>query len=289
MTFSEAAKKLMEAELGNLYMNETGKIIFRSRLKTSPDPTEQFTEDNIIDYKLSDDSNIYNVVEISANVRVVQTEQTVYTLSSALPVIASGNTEIFFNFDDPVTDVTSITLVANTEEDGSGVNIGSDISVDSTELFNTSIKVVFDNANTSSGYITALTILGTPAKIARTVYLRMVDQDSVDQYEEQILKIENDFIQSDSAAESVAVSALEYYKDYGNTIEMTVKGDFARQLGDIVHVNVDEIEDNFVINKIVNILRDGSYTQRITAKISNIPPTFYLDQSILDGPDTLGL
>lgn len=284
----DAVKQLMEAELGSFFMDETGLIVFRNRLQSNNPPVATFTADNIIDYSSSDESTIINVVEIKANVRVVQPTQTIYTLVQAFEISAAGTTELFFNFDDPVTGIDPITTyTANTAQDGSGSDVTSSITVTATDLFNTAVKVTFTNSTGSTAWLTSLIILGTPAKVARNIYLRASDQDSIDKFEEQVFTIENDFIQSDDAAQSVALSLLNYYKEYASTIEFTVKGDYALQIGDSILLDIDNINQEYVISKIVNIVSKAQFTQRITAKIFNIPDFFTLDVSVLDGNDVL--
>lgn len=101
------------------------------------------------------------------------------------------------------------------------------------------------------------------------------------------MTIENNFIQDNDGANSVALSIINYYKDYANTIELTIKGDYSLQLGDNIDVAVDNIDDTYKITKIAPVLQPGSLKQRVTAKIYNIPAFFILDQSILDGQDVL--
>lgn len=288
MKLGQAIKDLMEAELGSLYMDELGQIIFRNRLHVSTAPVYTLNSSNIIDYQTSDELEIINVVEIKADVRIVQSIQPVYTLMESIEISASGTTEVFFNFDDPVTTLGTIEdYLANTLADGEGLDVTSSITVSSVELFNTAVKVTFANSTGNQAFITSLTIFGTPAKAARKIYLRTQDDSSVQQFEEQVYPIENNFIQSDSAAQSVALSLLNYYKDYANTIELEVKGNYALQIGDTIDVSVDDIADEYVITKIVNILKEGQFTQRLTAKIFNIPDFFTLDVSVLDGTDVL--
>ena len=283
----EAVKDLMEAELGRLYMDEFGVIRFVNRIRTQTEVVAVFNGSNIIDYNTSTESEIINVVELKANVRTVQPEQTIYTLVDPIELSGGSTSEVFFNFDDPVTSVSAITTyVANTESDGSGSDVTANITVDSQTAFNTAVKVVFANS-AGRAYITSLTVTGTPAKVSREVYLRVQDDDSVADFDEQVFSFENEFIQSDDAAQSVALSLLNYYKDYSSVIDMTVKGNFAYQIGDQVKVWVDNINENYVITKISNVLTLDSFVQKITARVYNIPEFFILDSSVLNGEDVL--
>lgn len=284
----EAIKDLMQAELGSLYMTEDGIIRFKNRTQPSGDPVMSFDSSNIIDYKTSDESKIYNVVEINANVREVQDMQPVYTLSEPIQILAGATKEEFFTLTDPITTLGDITLVANSQEDGQGTDLSANISVTDTDAFATAVKIEFANSG-ADAYITQLEIQGTPAKaLGDPLYVRLEDEASVEDFEEQVLTISNDFIQSTDAANSIGLSILNYYSNYSNTIELDVKGNFALQLGDNIAVNIDDISQTYTLNKIVNILeKPGRYIQRLTGKVYNIPNFFILDESLLNGEDVL--
>jgi len=285
----QAIRELMQAELGSLYMDELGMIRFVNRVKISTAPVYTFDSSNIIDYRLSDESKIINVVEMKANIRSVQPVQPVYTLSEPIQVLA-GETEIeFFSLTDPVTSIETITnYLANSLENGEGTDLTANIDILDVDAFANAIKVTFENTGVTDAYITELEVTGTPAKaIGDPLYVRLIDQDSIDQFEEQVLTIDNDFIQTTDAANSIGLSLLNYFGDYGNSIELDVKGTPALQLGDNIMVDIDNISDTYTITKIVNILSDGRYSQRLTAKVYNIPAFFILDQSLLNGEDVL--
>lgn len=289
----EAIKDLMQAEMGSLYMDELGIIRFRNRIKPTTASVMSFDSSNIIDYQLSDETKIINVVEINANVREVQSMQPVYTLSEPIQLLAGQTKDEFFNLDDPITSLGDITLLANSQIDGEGTDLSANVSVDDVDAFATAVKITFTNSG-ANAYITDLEIQGTPAKaVGDPLYVRFEDTTSVDDFEEQILTIDNDFIQSQDAANSLGLTILNYYKDYANTIELDVKGNPALQLGDNVDVDADEISDTYTITKITNILESpGKYAQRIVGKIFNIPDFFILSSddtamSILNGEAVL--
>lgn len=287
----EAVRQLMQAELGSLYMDEEGLIVFKNRARTAGSPVYTFNEANVESYTVSQQDTIINVVEIRSDVREVQASKPVLELTGSpedpITLYASTATEVFFNFNDPVTSIQSITgIVANSQADGSGSDLSGNITVDSYDLFANSIKVTFDNSG-GNAYLTALVINGTPAEVVRNLYFRLQDDTSVDNFEEQVLSITNNFIQSDDAANSLALSLLNFYSDYANTIELTVKGFHALQIGDNIYASIQDIDQEYSITKIVNIKSAGRYIQRITAKVFNVPDYFILDVSLLDGPEVL--
>lgn len=292
MKLGGAVQKLVQAELGSLYMDELGVIQFKNRFKQTTTPVYYFDKSNIVDFKLSDQEKIINVVEVKSAVRQVQDTQVVYDLASPL-TLQTGNNEFFFDFEDPVTSIETIdAYLANTLSDGTGTNVTADVSVVSSDLFSTAVKVTFDNDNAGVVYLTAMTIYGTPAKVIKNIYLRAQDDDSIEAFEEQPIEIDNEFIQDDDAANSLALSIINYYKDYGNTIDLEVVGTPALQLGDTIQVDIDNISGEYLITKITNTLEPGRFRQILQARVYNIPNFFTLSSddtamSLLNGDDVL--
>lgn len=287
----EAVRQLMQAELGSLYMDEEGLIRFKNRVRATGNPVYTFNESNVEDYKVSEADTIINVVQINSDVREVQGSKPVLELTSTPEdpiVIHSGiDTEVFFNFSDPVTSIQSIAgIVANSQANGSGSDLSANVSVDSYDLFATAIKVTFNNSG-ASAYLTGLTINGTPAEIVRKLNFRIQDDVSVANFEEHVYSITNNFVQSNDAANSLALSLLNFYSDYANTIELTVKGTHALQVSDNIYVSIKDIQQEYSITKIVNIMQGGKFTQRLVAKVFNTPDYFILDESLLDGLEVL--
>lgn len=289
MKLGEAIKRLMQAELGSLYMDETGIIRFKNRLKEYAAPVISFDEDTIIDYKTTEESTIINVVEVKSQVRVVQSNQAVYTLVQPLELVGTAP-ELFVSFDDPITSLSPITAyLVNSLQDGSGTNLTGSVTITSVDLFNTAAKITFSNPAGGTVWLTSLSLAGTPAKVARNIYLRLQDDDSVEQYEEQVYTIENDFIQDNSGATSLALSILNLYKDYSSGIEIEVKGTPALQVDDTIEVTYKGSTDVYLVSKIQNQRVNAKFGQRITAYNFNLPTFFTLDQSLLDGTDVLAI
>lgn len=291
--YGDAFRKLMQAEMGSFYMDEMGILRFVNKNERSNTPVYYFDRGNTLDIQISSDDDIINVVEIKADVREVQTVQPIFNLSSGTDPedqkIAPGvSTNIFYSFDDPVVTVNDIDFyTANSEPDGSGADLTSSVAVSATDIFDTAIKVTWTNSSSQNAYLTALTIYGTPAPVVRTIKYRQQDDASVDKYDEKILTIENDFIQSNETAESLASIILDYYSEYGGVVEIDTKGNPALQIGDCISVHVDNTDNNYIITKITNKLISGKYSQTLIGKVQRARTFFILDQSVLDGDDVL--
>lgn len=286
-----AIRQLMQAELGSLFMDEEGLIRFRNRVRSTADPVLTFNESNTESYEISQQDTIINVVQITSSIREVQASKPVIEFSGTTedPEVLYGGTttEKFFNFNDPVTSIQSIaSIVANSNADGSGSNLSGNITVDSYTLFANAIKVIFDNSG-ANAYLTGMIINGTPAEVVRSLNFRLQDDASVDNFEEQVYTIDNNFVQSDDAANSLALSLLNFYSSYANTIELSVKGNHALQIGDNIYVSIKDIDQEYTLTKIEDIMSGGRFTQKLTAKVFNVPDYFILDESLLDGLEVL--
>lgn len=292
-----AIRDLMQAEMGSLYMDELGMIRFRNRFKSSAAPVYSFDKPNIVEFSVSDQTTIINKIQIKAEVREVQFGEIIYNLGQVFEIPAGQSLEKFFDYEDPVTSVDQPVYTANSAADGSGSDLTSSVLIDSQVDFSVSSKIVFENTSGSTAYITSMTISGDPARVVKNIDEPFSDAASITAFEEQELPpIENNLIQSRDAARSLGLSLLNYFKDYNNTVELTVKGTYALQLGDNINVSVDNIDDVYTVTKIVNVISragDGiRYSQRLVARVFNTPEFFILSSdvtpmSLLDGDDVL--
>lgn len=293
--FKTVADKLMEAEIGRLYMDEAGVIRFKNRYSFDLTPVQNFDKSNTIDYSLNDNTPLINSVKITAKVREVQLSQSVWTGSSLNELPAGDTVEIWAQFNDPVTALTDPAYSADETNDShfiaslaaDGTGAYSDVDLVSLDLFSTSAKMTFENTGASSAYITAIDLYGTPAKVVDTVKVEEVDQGSIDKFEEQLFEIDNEYIQDESQAQSRALLLLHDYKSYGSGLDVEAKGSPALQIGDASDIDLDGFQGIHTITKTVTILSDGKFTHRYTLRHKDLVTYFILDQSILDGPDLL--
>lgn len=298
--FGDAAKKLMEAELGRLYMDELGIIRFKNRLNFSTTSIYTFNNSNTIERIRSDYNDIINVVEIKAKPREVQEKQPIFQSSSTIEIPSGSSVDIWSDFSNPVTSVDepSNGIASNTSyyivriSDSQTANqVSSGVLTDSFSIFATSSKVTISNSNLFPVYITELELWGTPAKIIggddNEIYIREQDDDSVSKYDEHPKSIENDFIQSETEATAIASIILFRNSEYGTTYNIEVKGSPAFQLADAITINDGINSDIYIISSQENQIANGKYTQRIRAISIKELSFFTLNQSILDGIDVL--
>lgn len=290
---------LMQAEMGMLWLDEQGIIRFRPRLEQPDTPVYMFDSDSIISLDTSGDDQIINHVIINTNVREVQEWQTVYSKTvsdTTLHIVPAGGTYVFpADLSDPCLSIenptagenSSVSWFTATLPDGTAVTSG--VTVVTTELKTNTFDITFSNSNGFAVDINQLVLWGQPAKeisIEPTTYDRY-DDESVAKYEEKILTIDNNFIQSISQADSLSATILDEYSEYSDIITMEVKGNPALQLSDIVEVDYEEQSGEYRIIGITNKVQDAKFTQILKCKKYTPRHWFTLDQSILNGTDVL--
>lgn len=298
-TAGDIIRPLMQAEMGMLWLDEQGIIRFRPRLEQPDEPVYIFDEDNIVSLETSGDDEIINHVIINADVREVQEWQTVYSKTDSdttLHVVPAGSTYTLpAQLSDPCLTIEDPEFGENADVSWftaaipDGTNVSTGVSVTSTELKTNTFDITFTNSNGFDVNINQLSLWGQPARqisLEPTVY-DAYDDESVAKYEEKVLTIDNNFIQSVSQAESLALTILDEYSEHNDIITAEVKGNPALQLSDIVEVSYEEFSGEYRIIGITNKTQDAKFSQVLRCKKYNPRHWFTLDQSILDGTDVL--
>ena len=287
---------LMEAEMGHLYMDESGIIKFIPRVQNFNATAMTLNESSISEIAVSNANGIINVVEIKAKVREVQVKQPVFTVpemgGDEWTIPASSSRVLWANLEDPAVSITRPTVgyVASDSHivasNLSGDVVGG-VTVTSDFLFTNSYQFTVANANPFPVNIASGDIWGEPAKVVANIDFEKRDTTSVGKYEEQILRIENDFIQSEDACQSLSLMILDSFAEYAGDINMTVKGSAALQLNDIVDVTKDTFTGKYKVKGITNTILGGQFRQKLNVTRYIERTWFTLDVSLLDGPDQL--
>lgn len=298
ITAGEIIRQLMQAEGGNLWLNEQGIIRFLPRsAQSNPDDALTLDESNVIEIKTIGDDNIINKVIINADLREVQSFQSIHTKtesSSELFVIAAGQTRTYeARLEDPIVSAiqptpgrnSSVSWFVATTESGAVFNAG--VSVIDSEILANSYKITFLNSNAFSINIEEMEVWGEPAKIIDSIEYTEVSQSSIDKYDEQPITISSDFITSITQCDSIALSILREYSEYANQIEVVIKGSPALQLDDVVDLNYKHYTGFYRIKKISNRYSNGEFRQSIIARRYTPINFFTLNVSMLDGTHLL--
>lgn len=246
--FSDAFSKLVEAENGHFYQDESGIFKFENRQHWSNAPYNQvqkvISTAQVIDAQAPDQSHLINIVEITGNIFQKQPEQIIYRLNPFDSVLLAGNTttDMFVNFDDPVLSMTTPSIngvssfyIANSASDGSGTDMTSSISINKVSRFAQSAKITFSNSSNSNIYLTNLVITGRVARSVSQIYTRATAGHSITVYQEQLLSItDNPFIQNQSWAETYAQMILQDFSSPESIHKITIKAFPELQLGDLI-------------------------------------------------------
>lgn len=269
-------KDLCEAELGHIFVSETGLVTFQNRNNWASSQAlinEKFDDTNILDLTSGDEDKVINIVEVNSEVREVQAFQPIWTMQGVLE-LPVGDTEIWADFADPCTTVNDIDGTnpdtdsyyrANTAVDGTGIDITASVAVAFTD-FAKSAKMVFTNNSGGTAYIIAAQIWGTPAKVVKNIYVKDQDDASILKYEEHPREITNNFISTEALAQDVIDSILANWQDGLNVLQLEVKGNPQRQLGDFVYLESNRLPDGRFFGHIVGIagrLEPGKFKQTI--------------------------
>lgn len=236
---SDVLAQLVQAENGQFYQDESGIFRFENRQHWDNAPYTQvqkiITTAQVISAKSPSDDHIINVVEISINPRVKASGATLYTLSGQI-TLQTGETEIFVDFLNPVLAASAPVFVANSQADGSGSVQTSNVYIKNTSLFTQAAKYTFVNKSTSVVYITSMSITGRWAVLqyptAQTI--RIKDDSSVTAYQEQVLTINNPYIQNSIWAQSLAQVILNDFSSPENLQQITIRAIPELQLGDLI-------------------------------------------------------
>lgn len=243
--FSDAFNQLTEAENGRFYQDESGIFKFENRYHWQNSPYTQvqkvITTAMVIDAQSPNLDHLVNVVEVRGKQYVKQPLQILINYSLATLINANSTVELFFNYTDPVLQITAPTnggtdsyYIANTQSDGNGTDSTSSVSVKSISNFSQASKIVFQNNSSSNLYLTSVVISGRSAKNIQDIYIRSQDDSSVTAYQERLQSIDNNFINDPTWAASLARMLLDDYSSPENLQRITIRAIPELQLGDLI-------------------------------------------------------
>lgn len=247
--FGDAAQQLMLAEMGRLFMSETGRVTFHNRQHDGDNESVwMFDGHNVIDFTSATEDNIVNLVQVTSSPLEVQQNQPYYQLSTGFEVPPGATVQEWPNFSDPVLsvdppvyidDATTSSFTTNTLEDGSGSPVTSGIML-GVQLFATSFQMNFTNTNGFPVWITDIQLYAAPAKSVDTITVVEQDDDSIAQYDEHPLSpaVNNNFFVDEDSMISFAKKVLSQQAAFGQVQTLTVKSNPALQNGDVVTVKL---------------------------------------------------
>lgn len=303
----EALAEIAEAELGNVSMSEAGRATFQNRQNWADNTTSwTFNKQNTLERKAASISEIINVVEVYSKARAVMAKQKLWESGQAIEIPANSSIDIFPDFkddygalpvttmDDPVyiTSATTSLYATNELEDGSGATQNAYVSLTSSDLFSTSAKLTFANSHpTLPIFITQLEIFATPAKVQNDIYVRVEDTTSVgnrDGFEESVKKIENNFIQDATAANSIGRIITEDRGQDDDQYDLLVKAVPQLQISDVITWDEPDNTDDYFVTRISSTINTSGFRQTIRTSKRTINLYFRIGISTIGGSDKIG-
>lgn len=299
----DALREIVEAELGTLYMDENGVIRFENRTTwASHSQVWGLDKSNVLDISTPNDDNLVNVVEVYSNAREVQANQKLWELSNATEIPANSSITIFADFKDdygelPVTNVdtpayitsaTTSLYATNADRDGNGDTYSANVSLTDSAQFSTTYMMTFTNTASVPVFLTQLELWATPAKVMSEIYVRESNSPSIDQYEErEPHKIKNDYIQDESAAESIAQIVLQDLAELDDQRRLQVKGVPQLQVGDVIRYTDEVTADTYFVTRIAGVLNSEGFKQTLLVTKRTINVYFRIGISTIGGTDQI--
>lgn len=272
-TAGDRIKLICEAEEATFYQDEYGVIRFENRRKFLDKNTTVWTinPDDILDWNNDRTIQIINKCVVKGKPRKVGATQDVWTYEVVEEFAGGESKDIWALLDDPVTSFTApaqgTDYTANTQSDGAGTDISSDISV-TASTFTDTVKFTVTNNYGGTAYLTLLKIRGTPAQLQDIILEEYEDTDSVNKYDERTLTIDNDFINDADFAQYIARQIVRKYKDPLKRIRLKVRGIPHIQLKDKVAVYDQDLAttNTYRLVKIQGYYGGGGFEQILTLR-----------------------
>jgi hypothetical protein len=294
--------QVAEAEGGRIFFDEEGILTFwnRDHFDSLSNVIYSFTfADHIQDlnYEISS-SKVKNRIEVKANPKKLLTNKVIHTQTDVQQIDAGDTQEVWgqYSYGDEKsvpainvqTPVIGTDIIANTQEDGLGVNISSYITISSSSVFIESSKINLQNSYGAIAYITKFQLKGDPIVTKSRIEVVKEDTNSIALYDTQILAIENDLIDTDAYAGYIASQKLYEMKDPHDFITIEVVGVPYLVVGDRVNVQRSfggETEDFHVISNRWRM--EDDFTQTLELEKKSTISWFTLDITTLDSTDLL--
>lgn len=303
-----------EAEQALMFADENGIIRLWNRqhfLTTSGTLSFNLSYSSLEDLQWSN-TPVINHVIVTAKPRALGPKKSIFSMSGTIQVPAGGDFVYTADFVDkdgnlPVADVDppqyytiapTSWYATNMKSDGSGSAGNQYIYVKSAFLSGTQYVVVFHNTYTSDVYVTALNLYGKPASITSTIKQEYFDQSSISNYGRnpsnngEPIEIENDLIQDNSQAYTLAYTMVKEYKDPRKRYKapVAVGSNPAWQIGDFGRLTIQdtlEVKNVWIVGMEEGLDRTSNMKQILELEERNIRSYFTIGRSSIGGRDAI--
>lgn len=302
-----ALKQLVQSENGYMWLDEKGIVRFETvaTLNGDTEIVAKLSDYDIMSLESGSLDDIVNHVRVQAEIREVQEWQEIYTksestesVSTSLWVVPPNSTiEVSCNLADPCYDVVTPTQgrASNvswfTVIDQSMAEVKDGVTA-TGRLTSNAYIITFENSHAYSVEINEMKLWGEPAKVYDVIDYDAYDDESLNQYGDQLLEIsDNRFFQTYYQADAYARSVIAQRKEYGRTVEAKIKGDFSFQIMDQIELETS-VGEYDGIYRILGISYSWDGKELITQLTLNggqeiTPGVFTLNVSRLNGEDLI--
>ena len=251
-----AQEEIDDSEQGFSYIDGFGYFNFEDRYhrSSSEHQTSQATFNNTmsyITYSLNP-KNIYNIIKVTVTPWELKAIAELWRLEET-PSIDVGQTQIWWGnasisgesifVDVWTTPVSTTDYTANSQSDGLGTNMTSDISIATTKFAQT-IKLAITNNGAVPAYITLLKARGTYYDNLTKVTRKAEDSTSQDDYQKRTLTFDGNYMDDADQAQDLASYAIGKYKEPRGELTIAIQNQNSTILTQIL---TREISDRITI------------------------------------------
>jgi len=304
-------KELCEAEGALMFVDEDGIIHFWNRLHLNSNSTNRWNFDysnlTSIDW---DTTPVINDAIVVAKPFKIAAFNKLWESGQAYTLPPGGSLEIFADFRDDIgnypassvvtpvniTSAVSSSWQSNYNEDGSGDDAASAVSLSSVYLFGERYRMTFANSSDQNVYLTKLQLYGIPAKVTVVDSKEQVDQASIDDYginpdnSGEVIEINNNLVQDASTANALAYIYVQLFSGPLTRLVCTVFGVPHIQLGDYVTVDEETSGDELimvVVGNVIEVAKNGKLKQTLDLEQRSTYEYFTIGVSLIGGSDYL--
>uniref|UniRef100_A0A6M3KU47 Putative tail protein n=1 Tax=viral metagenome TaxID=1070528 RepID=A0A6M3KU47_9ZZZZ len=261
-----AQTEIDDNEQGFSYVDGSGYFNFEDRhhRSTSTHQTSQATFNNTMSYISNPLSpkNVYNIIKVTVTPWSLQSLTTLWALQET-PSIPAGESRTWWAdasvsgqsvFVDAWTTLVATTdYTANSQSDGGGTDMTSDIAVTLSKLAKT-MKITLTNNGSIPAYITLLQARGTYYDDLTKVTLKAEDSTSQTAYQKRTYELDGKYMTDSDKAQDYVTYAIGKYKDPRAELSMSAMNQDSTILAKILAL---EISDRVtVVNTLLGVNDD---------------------------------
>jgi hypothetical protein len=247
-----AQTELDDNEQGFSYVAGSGYFNFEDRhhRSTATHQTSQATFDNTmsnIEYSLNP-KNVYNQIKVTVTPWELQSLTTLWTLDET-PSIPAGESRDWWAdasasgqsvFVDAWTTLVATTdYTANSQSDGGGTDMTSDIAVTLSKLAKT-MKITLTNNGAIPAYITLLQARGTYYDDLTKVTLKAEDSTSQTAYQKRTFELDGKYMTDADKAQDYVTYAIGKYKNPRAELSMSAMNQDSTILAKILALEISD-------------------------------------------------